>query len=161
MTKNKIRGKIGRFTGACQSGFRLGTSCADSAWVQRMLVSVVISKHRNFHNTDIDMCGLVDMLRHLKQSNILNVLHQACCNFDELRVLRLLLTYTRLMVSVKTVQSAELAPRRIVFDSVGKINGRRGKYWAPQLPNVVAVPWETSQSFCKLGFRGSSIGAEN
>ena len=41
----RIQHKVNLFTGPCQSGFKQGRSCADIVWAQRILVSVVMSRH--------------------------------------------------------------------------------------------------------------------
>ncbi len=104
VTLCRIREKIDKFTGACQSGFKRGRSCADIVWAQRMLVSVVMSKYWDFHKMGIDMSRAFDTI---KRSKTLDVLHQAGCNDDELRLVRLLLADTRLKVRVKMAHSAE------------------------------------------------------
>ena len=87
VTLCRIQKKTDKFTGDCQSGFERGRSCADIVWAQRMLVSVVMSKHWDFHKKGIDMSRAFDTI---KRSKILDVLHQAGCNNDELRLVRLL-----------------------------------------------------------------------
>ncbi|KAI8483691.1 hypothetical protein Bbelb_386290 [Branchiostoma belcheri] len=84
---HRIRDKIDNFTGPYQSGFERGRSCADIVWAQRMLVSVVLSKHWDFHKME--------------------VLDQAGCNNDELRLVRLLLSGTKLKVRVRSTHSAD------------------------------------------------------
>ncbi|XP_078682194.1 uncharacterized protein LOC144916745 [Branchiostoma floridae x Branchiostoma belcheri] len=86
---HRIRDKIDNFTGPYQSGFKRGRCCADIVWAQRMLVSVVMSKHWDFHKMGIDMSRAFDTI---KRSKILEVLDQAGCNNDELRLVRLLLS---------------------------------------------------------------------
>ena len=103
VTLYRIRDKIDRFTGAYQSGFKRGRSCADIVWAQRMLVSVVMSKHWDFHKMGIDMSRAFDTIKRLK---ILDVLKLAGCNEDDLRLVRLLLADTKLTVRVKSVHSA-------------------------------------------------------
>ncbi|XP_078682189.1 uncharacterized protein LOC144916740 [Branchiostoma floridae x Branchiostoma belcheri] len=71
---HRIRDKIDNFTGPYQSGFKRGRSCADIVWAQRMLVSVVMSKHWDFHKMGIDMSRAFDTV---KRSKILEVLDQA------------------------------------------------------------------------------------
>ena len=69
-----------------------------------MLVSVVMSKHWDFHKMGIDMSQAFDTI---KWAKILYVLHQADCNYDELRLVRLLLADTKLKVLVKSTHSVE------------------------------------------------------
>ena len=101
---HRIRDKIDHFTGPYQSGFKRGRSCADIVWAQRMLVSVVMTKRWDFFKMGIDMSRAFDTI---KRSKILNILHQAGCNEDELRLVRMLLAETKLKVRVKTTYSAE------------------------------------------------------
>ena len=103
VTLNRIRDKIDHFTGACQSGFKRGRSCADIVWAQRMLVSVVMSKHWDFYKMGIDMSRAFDTI---KRRRILDVLELAGCDEDELRLVRLLLADTKLRVRVKSAHSA-------------------------------------------------------
>ena len=104
ITLHRIRDKIDHFTGPYQSGFKRGRSCADIVWAQRMLVSVVMSKHWDFYKMGIDMSRAFDTI---KRPKILEVLHQAGCNEDELRLVRILLAGTELKVRVKSTYSAE------------------------------------------------------
>jgi len=104
ITLHRIRDKIDHFTGPYQSGFKRGRSCADIVWAQRMLVSVVMSKHWDFHKMGIDMSRAFDTI---KRSKILHVLQEAGCVNDDLRLVRLLLADTKLRVRIKTVHSAE------------------------------------------------------
>ncbi len=104
ITLHRIRDKIDHFTGPYQSGFKRGRSCADIVWAQRMLVSVVMTKHWDFHKMGIDMSRAFDTI---KRSKILHVLQEAGCVKDDLRLVRLLLADTKLRVRIKTVHSAE------------------------------------------------------
>ena len=69
-----------------------------------MLVSVVMSKHWDFYKIGIDMSRAFDTI---KRSKILEVLQEANCSVDELHLVRLLLTDTKLAVRVKKEYSAE------------------------------------------------------
>ena len=104
ITLHRIRDKVDRFTGPYQSGFKRGRSCADIVWAQRMLVSVVMTKKWDFHKMGIDMSKAFDTI---KRKRILDVLHEAGCNEDELRLVRSLLASTRLKVRVNSELSAE------------------------------------------------------
>ena len=98
ITLRRIRDKIDRFTGPYQSGFKRGRSCADIVWPQRMLTSVVMTRKWDFHKMGIDMSRAFDTI---KRKRILDVLLQAGCNDDELRLVRALLAGTKLRVRVK------------------------------------------------------------
>jgi hypothetical protein len=60
-----------------------------------MLLSVVMSKHWDFYKMGIDMSQAFETI---KRAKILDVLHQAGCNEDKLRLVRLLLAGTKLKV---------------------------------------------------------------
>ncbi|XP_019625003.1 PREDICTED: uncharacterized protein LOC109470482 [Branchiostoma belcheri] len=105
---HRIRDKIDNFTGPYQSGFKRGRSCADIVWAQRMLVSVVMSKHWDFHKMGIDMSRAFDTV---KRSKILEVLDQAGCNNDELRLVRLLLS-----AALETVRRSSARPNSPVSE---------------------------------------------
>ena len=87
ITLHRIRPKVDTFTGACQSGFKKGRSCADIVWAQRMLISVVMTRHWDFHKMGIDMSRAFDTINREK---ILDVLSSAGCNADDLRLVRIL-----------------------------------------------------------------------
>ena len=63
VTLNRIREKIDNFTGPWQSGFKRGRSCADIVWAQRILTSVVMSKHWDFYKMGIDMSRAFDTIK--------------------------------------------------------------------------------------------------
>ena len=69
-----------------------------------MLVSVVMSKHWDFHKMSIDMSRAFDTI---KRAKVLDVLEQAGCNEDELSLVRLLLADTKRKVRVNSANSAE------------------------------------------------------
>ena len=104
VTLHRIRDKIDKFTGPFQSGFKRGRSCADIVWAQRMLVSVVMTRHWDFHKMGIDMSKAFDTI---KRSKILDALSEAGCNEDDLRLVRILLAGTKLKVRVNSTYSAE------------------------------------------------------
>ncbi|XP_066294593.1 uncharacterized protein [Branchiostoma lanceolatum] len=63
-----------------------------------------MSKHWDFHKMGIDMSRAFDTI---KRPKILEVLNQAGCNEDELRLVRLLLSGTKLKVRVRSTHSAD------------------------------------------------------
>ena len=103
VTLQRIRPKVDAYTGASQSGFKQGRSCADIIWAQRMLISVVLTRHWDFHKMGIDMSRAFDTINREK---ILDVLKSAGCDSDDLRLVRTLLTGTKLTVRVKSSWSA-------------------------------------------------------
>ncbi len=104
ITLHRIRNKIDQFTGPVQAGFKRGRSCADIVWAQRMLVSVVLTRKWDFHKMGIDMSKAFDTI---KRGRILEVLMEAGCGEDDLRLVRMLLADTVLQVRVKSETSAE------------------------------------------------------
>ena len=105
ITLQRIRPKVDAFTGASQSGFKQGRSCAGIVWAQRMLISVVLTCHWDFHKMGIDMSHAFDTINREK---ILDVLSLAGCETDDLRLARILLAGTNITVRVKSSWSAWL-----------------------------------------------------
>ena len=103
ITLQRIRPKVDAFTGTSQSGFKQGRSCADIVWAQRMLISVVLTRHWDFHKMGIDMSHAFDTINREK---ILDVLSLAGCETDDLRLARILLAGTNITVRVKSSWSA-------------------------------------------------------
>ena len=103
ITLQRIRPKVDAFTGASQSGFKQGRSCADIIWVQRMLISVVLTRHWDFHKMDIDMSHAFDTINREK---IVDVLSLAGCETDDLRLACILLAGTNITVCVMLSWSA-------------------------------------------------------
>lgn len=102
ITLQRIRPKVDAFTGASQSGFKRGRSCADIIWAQRMLTSIVMARHWDFHKMGIDMSRAFDTINREK---ILDVLTSAGCEADDLRLVRVLLAGTNITVRVGSSQS--------------------------------------------------------
>ncbi|XP_033117090.1 uncharacterized protein LOC117117021 [Anneissia japonica] len=69
-----------------------------------MLVAVVMEKHWTFNKMGIDMSAAFDSIR---RSTILNLLNDAGCCKDEVRLVRFLLANTRLRVKIKNVLSED------------------------------------------------------
>ena len=68
---NRIQDLVNNYTGPWQCGYKNGRSCADVVWCQRMLISVVLRKHHEFHKMGIDMSSAFDTI---KRSTILRLL---------------------------------------------------------------------------------------
>ena len=99
ITLHRIRSKVDAFTGSNQSGFQQGRICADIVWAQRMLISVVLTRHWNFHKIGIAMSRAFDTINRVK---ILDVLALACCEADDLRLVHILLMGTNITVRVRS-----------------------------------------------------------
>ena len=69
-----------------------------------MLVSVVMQKKWCFHKMGIDMSSAFDAI---KKSTILNLLEDARCSEDEIKLVRFLLANTVLRVRVNSTLAAE------------------------------------------------------
>ena len=69
-----------------------------------MLVAVVMKKHFEFHKMGIDMSSAFDTI---KRSTILNLLADAGCTDDDIRLVRFLLSNTVLKIRVNDSFSAE------------------------------------------------------
>ena len=109
---NRIQDLVNHYTGPWQCGYKNGRSCADIVWSQRMLISVVLRKHHEFHKMGIDMSKAFDTI---KRSTILNLLKDAGCSEDDIRLVRLLLANTRIRVRVNDAISAEFTSTNGAF----------------------------------------------
>ena len=104
VTLRRIRDKVNVYTGSCQSGYKVGRSCADIVWSQRMLLAVVMRKEWQYFKLGIDMSSAFDTI---KRDVVLNVLADAGCTEDELRLVRMLLSNTKLKINVNGTISLE------------------------------------------------------
>ena len=103
-TLKRIEEKVDSFTGPWQCAYKRGRSCADIVWCQRVLLSVVQRKRWEYHRMGIDMSSAFDTIR---RSSILDLLVECGCDDDEIRLVRLLLSNTKLRVNVNGTLSAE------------------------------------------------------
>ena len=87
-----------------QSAYKRGRSCSDIVWAQRMLVSVVTRKKWTFSKMGIDMSRAFDTV---KRDTIINILQDAGCSEDDIRLVQYLLSNTCLRVRVNTSLSEE------------------------------------------------------
>jgi len=71
-----------------------------------MLTSVVLRKHWSYHRMSIDMSS-ASALDTISRETVLNVLEDAGCTSDEIRMVRLLLSNTVLKVNVNNTVSIE------------------------------------------------------
>ncbi len=103
-TLKRIEKKVDSFTGPWQCAYKRGRSCADIVWCQRVLLSVVQRKKWEYHRMGIDMSSAFDTIR---RSSILELLVKCGCDADEIRLVRLLLSNTKLRIKVNGTLSAE------------------------------------------------------
>ena len=104
ITLHRIEDKIDAYTGPWQAGYKHGRSCSDLVWCQRMLISIVINRHWQYHKMGIDMSKAFDTIN---RQTVLNILDDAGCDSDEIRLVRLLLSNTKLKVRINDSMSAE------------------------------------------------------
>ncbi|KAL5255329.1 hypothetical protein ACHWQZ_G014669 [Mnemiopsis leidyi] len=97
VTLLRIGHKMDRYTGPWQAAYKHGRSCNDLVWCQRMLVSVVQNRHWEFSKMGIDMSSAFDTI---SRQTVLNLLIDAGCTEDEVRLVRLLLSNTKLHVRI-------------------------------------------------------------
>ena len=103
-TLKRIESKVDNFTGPWQCAYKRARSCADIVWCQRILVSIVQRKKWEYHRMGIDMSSAFDTIR---RTTILDLLKAAGCNEDDIRLVRFLLSNTKLRVRVNGHLSAE------------------------------------------------------
>ena len=104
ITLRRIREKVDAYTGSCQSGYKMGRSCSDIVFSQRMLLAVVMRKEFEYFKLDIDMSSAFDTIN---RQMVLNVLADAGCTDDELRLVRMLISNTKIKVNVNGTISLE------------------------------------------------------
>lgn len=105
ITLRRIQHQVDQYTGPWQAAYKHGRSCGDLVWCQRMLIAVVLTKNYSFHKMGIGMSSAFDTI---KRSTILNLLEDAGCSNDDIRLVRFLLANTVLLkVRVNSVTSAE------------------------------------------------------
>ena len=104
ITLRRIQHQVDCYTGPWQAAYKQGRSCSDIVWCQRMLVAVVTCKHFKFHKMGIDMSSAFDTI---KRSTILNLLADVGCSEDDVRLVRFLLSNTKLKIRVNSSCSVE------------------------------------------------------
>ena len=98
----RIQRQVDNYTGPWQAGYKQGRSCGDLVWSQRMLTAVVMERHWSFHKMGIDMSSAFDTIQ---RSTILNLLHDAGCSEDDVRLIRFLLSNTLIRIRVDSTYS--------------------------------------------------------
>ncbi|KAL5249834.1 hypothetical protein ACHWQZ_G018605 [Mnemiopsis leidyi] len=100
----RIESRIEDYTMPWQSANKRGRSCSDIVWTQRMLISVVMRKEWTFSKMGIDMSRAFDTV---KRDTIINVLKDAGCSEDDIRLVQYLLSNTFLRIRVNSSLSEE------------------------------------------------------
>ena len=104
ITLKRIEQRIDDYTMAWQCGYKHGRSCADIVWAQRMMISVVMRKNWTFNKMGIDMSRAFDTV---KRTTIIDLLQEAGCSTDDIRLVQYLLSNTQLKVRVNNTLSEE------------------------------------------------------
>ena len=104
ITLHRIQRQIAEYTGPWQNAYKAGHSCANIVWTQRILISVVKEKRWEFHKMGIDMSSAFDTI---KRSVILELLADAGCCEDDIRLARYLLSNTKLRIKINNTISLE------------------------------------------------------
>ena len=104
ITLNRIQTQVDSYTGPWQAGYKFGRSCSDLVWCQRMLQSIVQQRHWEYYKMDIDMSSAFDTIN---RQTILNLLTDAGCAKDDIKLVRLLLSNIKLKVKVNNCLSVE------------------------------------------------------
>ena len=104
ITLKRIQTQVAEYTGPWQNAYKSGHSCANIVWTQRILVSVVLEKRWALHKMGIDMSSAFDTI---KRSTILHLLADAGCSEDDIRLVRYLLSNTKLRIKINGTTSIE------------------------------------------------------
>ena len=99
VTLKRVEQKIDEYTMAWQCGYKHGRSCADLVWAQRMMISVMARRKWTFHKMGIDMSRAFDTVR---RTTIIDLLKDAGCSEDDIRLVSYLLSNTKLKVRVNS-----------------------------------------------------------
>jgi hypothetical protein len=104
LTLRRIQNQVDYYTGPWQAAYKRGRSCGDLVWCQRMLTAVVMEKNWSFNKMGIDMSAAFDTI---KRSTIINLLKDAGCSEDDVRLVRFLLSNTVVKIRVNSDHSIE------------------------------------------------------
>ena len=104
ITLRRIEDKVDAYTGPWQAAYKKKRSCGDLVWCHRMLISLVKETEWSFHKMGLDMSSAFDTIN---RQTVLNLLDDAGCERDEIRLVRFLLSNTKIKVKVNDSISAE------------------------------------------------------
>ena len=102
ITLRRIQQQVDNYTGPWQAAYKRGRSCGDLVWCQRMLLAVVMERHWSFHKMGIDMSAAFDTIQ---RSTVLNLLKDAGCSEDDIRLVRFLLSNTLIKIRIDKTYS--------------------------------------------------------
>ena len=100
----RIISQVAHYTGPWQQAYKSGHSTANIVWTQRILLSVVKEKHWSVYKMGIDMSSAFDTI---KRSVLIELLHDAGCSEDDIRLVRYLLAHTKLKIKIESTLSGE------------------------------------------------------
>ena len=101
----RIEHQIDMYTGPWQAGCKVKRGTSDIVWSQRLLVGIVLEKRWQFHKMGIDMSSAFDTI---DRRTILRLLEDAGCSNDDIRIVRFLLSNTKLKVKINKAVSEAL-----------------------------------------------------
>ena len=104
ITLKRIETQVANYTGPWQCAYKAGFSCSTIVWTQRIILSVVLEKHWSVNKMSVDMSSAFDTIR---RSTILALLQDAGCSSDDTKLVRFLLSHTKLRVKINSSLSAE------------------------------------------------------
>ncbi|XP_063682576.1 uncharacterized protein LOC134817369 [Bolinopsis microptera] len=104
ITLRRIEAKVDAYTGPWQAAYKQKRSCGDLVWCHRMLISIVKEREWSFHKMGLDMSSAFDTI---SRQTVLNLLDDAGCTRDEIRLVRFLLSNTKIKVRVNNATSLE------------------------------------------------------
>ena len=149
----RIESKVDEYTGPWQHGMKSQIGCADIVWCQKILASVVLRKKWKFYKMSIDMSRAYDTI---KRKVILNLLKDAGCTEDEIRIVNLLLTNTKLTIRINKTKSEKfettlgsfqgdaLSGKLFTLYLAGALNHLRATIERPNPPiGINLLPMET------------------
>ena len=105
LTLARVRPKVDQYLAQTHSGFRPGRSTADVVWAHRWLVAKTQRYHSTVHLLGIDLWKAFDTI---KRDTLLTVL-EAFLSDDDVRLIRVLISNTRLRVQLGRCQSESFA----------------------------------------------------
>ena len=99
---NRIEHAVDNYTGSFQAAYKAGRSCADLVWAQNMMISVVMRKEFEFSKVSLDMSAAFNTIR---RGTTINLLEDAGCSRDDMRLVQYLMANTTLTVRVNSTDS--------------------------------------------------------
>ena len=100
---NRVQTKVDEYTGEEQAAYKKGRSTGDIVRTQRMLNSIVLTKHWSYNKMGIDMSKAFDTILRTK---LVAVMKEAKFNNNEIRMVIFLLTNTKLKIKINSLSGA-------------------------------------------------------